>query len=139
MLQVGSRVESCSLPNYLQINVPQFLKAGYIIKTGNPACVHSMNTAVVLLRVKVSFLCLFSPFPTRGGTVVDLSLCDTKSTHLTLTDDSFTVTPRGEIVAARPVYVSASGRTFSVFAEDSGGLGSEMEVHLDCATQVIDS
>lgn len=55
--------------------------------------------------------------------------------RLTLTDDSFTVTARGELVAVRPVYVSASGRTFSV----SAGPGSEMEVHLDCATQVIDS
>lgn len=80
-----------------------------------------------------------SPFPIRGVVTVDLSLCDTKSMHLTLTDDSFTVTRRGEIVAARPVYVPASGRTFSVSAEDSGGPMSEMEVHLDCATQVINS
>lgn len=70
---------------------------------------------------------------------MDLSQCDAKSMHLTLTDDRFTVTRRGEIVAARAVAVLASRRTFSVWAEDNAGPRSEMVVHLDCATQVIGS
>lgn len=99
LLLIGSRVESCSLPEYLHVNVPHFVRAGYVITT------------------------------------VDLSQCDAKSMHLTLTDDRFAVTRRGEIVAARAVAVLSSRRTFSVWAEDNAGPRSEMVVHLDCATQ----
>lgn len=97
------------------------------------------KTGLFLRSLNFLFLRSLSPFPTRGFVAVDLSLCDTKSMRLTLTDDSFTVTSRGEIVAVRPVYVSASGRTFSVSAEDSAGPCGHMTVRLDCETQVIDS
>lgn len=107
-----------------------------------------MNTVIVLFCKMTSLRSApneladlsasLSALPARGGVTVDLSQCHSKSTHLTLTDDSFAVTSRGEIVAARPVFVSAPGRTFSVSAEDSAGRSSKMEVHLDCATQVID-
>lgn len=81
----------------------------------------------------------FIRLPTRfqpDAATVDLSHCDTKLTHLTLTDDNFNVSRRGEIVAAKPVAVPSAGRTFSVWAEDGAGWRAVMEVRLDCASQV---
>lgn len=61
---------------------------------------------------------------------VEVAKCDAKSTRLTSTDSSFSINGKGEIKAVSFVPVSESGRTFSVRAQDSSGLNSEMEVHL---------
>ncbi|KAM7379388.1 hypothetical protein PAMP_004944 [Pampus punctatissimus] len=63
-------------------------------------------------------------------TKVEFSGCDTKSLHFTVRDPSFTVMSNGLVVAARPVTVATTGRTFSVWAQDNTGPESEMEVHL---------
>ncbi|XP_074507504.1 desmocollin 2-like protein [Sebastes fasciatus] len=57
--------------------------------------------------------------------------CDAKSTRFTLSDKSFTISSNGVIEAVADVEVDAGeGRTFSVRAQDSSGLESEMVVHL---------
>ncbi|XP_037313109.2 desmocollin 2-like protein isoform X1 [Pungitius pungitius] len=61
---------------------------------------------------------------------VQFSHCDTKSTRLTSSDPSFTVTSSGVIETSESVSVSPAGRTFSVRARDSSGPESEMVVHL---------
>ncbi|XP_070701530.1 desmocollin 2-like protein isoform X2 [Pempheris klunzingeri] len=63
-------------------------------------------------------------------TKVEVADCDIKSLHLTLRDQSFTIHTDGTVVATSPVSVERRGRTFSVWAQDSSGPGSEMEVHL---------
>ncbi|XP_035527138.1 desmocollin 2 like isoform X2 [Morone saxatilis] len=65
-----------------------------------------------------------------GYHITRVADCDTKSMHLTSKDPSFIVEPNGEIVALTAVSVASTGRTFSVWAQDNSGLGSEMEVHL---------
>uniref|UniRef100_A0A8C4HPT7 Desmocollin 1 n=1 Tax=Dicentrarchus labrax TaxID=13489 RepID=A0A8C4HPT7_DICLA len=65
-----------------------------------------------------------------GYQITRVTDCDSNSVHLTSKDPSFTVEPNGEIVALTAVSVATTGRTFSVWAQDNSGLGSEMEVHL---------
>lgn len=51
-------------------------------------------------------------------------------------DPSFRIKSNGEIVSSTVVPVSTQGRTFSVRAQDSSGLESEMEVHLVRITEL---
>lgn len=48
----------------------------------------------------------------------------------TLSDPNFQIRQNGAIEALRPVSVSGTGRTFSVWARDNNGPESEMVVHL---------
>ncbi|XP_019963162.2 desmocollin 2-like protein isoform X1 [Paralichthys olivaceus] len=88
------RVESCFIPKYLYVVVPQTVLPQYEI------------------------------------TKVDVSDCDRSTVRITVTDPSFTVKSSGAIVASTAVYVGGRGRTFSVWAQEDAGPGSEMEVHL---------
>ncbi|XP_068427691.1 desmocollin 2-like protein [Clinocottus analis] len=63
-------------------------------------------------------------------TTVKLSNCDLKSTRLSSSDPSFTVTSNGVVETVEHVSVAAAGRTFSVRVRDNSGAESEMVVHL---------
>ncbi|KAL3055228.1 hypothetical protein OYC64_018006 [Pagothenia borchgrevinki] len=66
----------------------------------------------------------------RKITTVEVADCDTNSMIFTLSDPNFQIRQNGAIEAVRPVSVSGTGRTFSVWARDNNGPESEMVVHL---------
>ncbi|KAI4809244.1 hypothetical protein KUCAC02_018150 [Chaenocephalus aceratus] len=66
----------------------------------------------------------------RKITTVEVADCDTNSMIFTLSDPNFQIRQNGAIEALRPVSVSGTGRTFSVWARDNNGPESEMVVHL---------
>lgn len=70
------------------------------------------------------------PYLPLSPLAVEIADCEIQSVHLSLTDPSFRIKSNGEIVSSTVVLVSTQGRTFSVRAQDSSGLESEMEVHL---------
>ncbi|XP_010774155.1 desmocollin 2-like protein [Notothenia coriiceps] len=66
----------------------------------------------------------------RKITTVEVADCDTNSMIFTLSDPNFQIRQNGAIEALRPVSVSGTGRTFSVWVRDNNGPESEMVVHL---------
>ncbi|TNN61086.1 Desmocollin-3 [Liparis tanakae] len=68
--------------------------------------------------------------PGSNVATVPLARCDLGSTRLSSSDPSFTVSSSGVIRTETTVSVSSVGRTFSVWARDGSGPGSEMVVHL---------
>ncbi|KAM8839161.1 desmocollin 2-like protein [Synchiropus picturatus] len=66
----------------------------------------------------------------RTITRVEVADCDPGSVQLSVEDPSFEVHANGDVVAVKPVSVTAEGRTFYVRAVDGRGSRAQMEVHL---------
>uniref|UniRef100_A0AAV2JPY4 Cadherin domain-containing protein n=1 Tax=Knipowitschia caucasica TaxID=637954 RepID=A0AAV2JPY4_KNICA len=63
-------------------------------------------------------------------TTVEVADCDIQSLQLSSSDPDFIIKENGALVTITTVYVKATGRTFSVVAQDGTGSRSEMEICL---------
>ncbi|KAJ0011585.1 hypothetical protein NQD34_012560 [Periophthalmus magnuspinnatus] len=68
----------------------------------------------------------------KGSTVTTVKVadCDIKSVQLSCSDPDFRVEDNGAVVTLSSVFVSLTGRTFFVLAQDRDGSESVMKVHL---------